>query len=424
MKIRKSYISALIIAGLVVGWMFSDDIVGFYGKVDLLEDHVALSETIEKEENLPNLITQALKVVNQRVPIKITARGVTRTGFDINVISRRNAFVKSHTASEGGWVEAGAILIELDKGTLDADLDAARADRRAALVAYEEIKKRFRKDGAWVAQLAAARADLDAVRSNYESTEKLVERGVKKPIAKLQQMAHLKAAEMRLIELQSLSEEFELSTSYALIKAVDARISKLEEQMDFTKVKSPKSGWLEEFHVEVGETVGENAPIARIIGLQSLILDAPIPQTQISKIRIGDNVDLDIDGAGKRQGQVNKIATSANQATRTFNVEILLDNKDGTLRAGMSAGVSVIIDHVPAFKISPAHLNVDDTGLLSVKTVAANGIVKTVPVLVTQTVGNAAYVSGLRNGALILGMGQAFVSDGTKVTYEIIGETN
>ena len=55
---------------------------------------------------------------------------------------------------------------------------------------------------------------------------------------------------------------------------------------------------------------------------------------------------------------------------------------------------------------------------------AANGIVKTVPVLVTQTVGNAAYVSGLRNGALILGMGQAFVSDGTKVTYEIIGETN
>jgi multidrug efflux system membrane fusion protein len=237
-------------------------------------------------------------------------------------------------------------------------------------------------------------------------------------------MAHLKAAEMRLIELQSLSEEFELSTSYAIIKAVDARISKLEEQMDFTKVKSPKSGWLEEFHVEVGETVGENAPIARIIGLQSLILDAPIPQTQISKIRIGDNVDLDIDGAGKRQGQVNKIATSANQATRTFNVEILLDNKDGTLRAGMSAGVSVIIDHVPAFKISPAHLNVDDTGLLSVKTVAANGTVKTVPVLVAQTVGNAAYVSGLRNGALILGMGQAFVSDGTKVTYEIIGETN
>jgi multidrug efflux system membrane fusion protein len=423
MKIRMSYISAFIIAGLVVGWMYSDDIIGVSGEVVPFESDVAFSETVEHEKIVPNLITQALKVVNQRVPIQIRARGVTRTGFDIDVISRRNAFVAARTASEGGWVETGATLLELDKGTLNADLDAARAERRAAVAAYEEIKKRFRKDGAWVAQLAAARADLEAVRSNYEATEKLVERGVKKPIAKLQQMAELKAAEMRLIELQSLSEEFELSTSYAGIKAVDARISMLQEQMNFTTVKAPKSGWLEEFHVEVGETVGENAPVARLIGLKSLILDAPIPQTQISKIRIGDNVDLDIDGAGKRKGQVNKIATSANQATRTFNIEILVDNSDGTLRAGMSAGVSVIIAYVPAFKISPAHLNVDEAGLLSVKTVAADGVVKTVPVTVTQTVGNAAYVSGLQDGALILGMGQAFVSDGIKVAYEIVGET-
>jgi multidrug efflux system membrane fusion protein len=423
MKIRMSYISAFIIAGLVVGWMYSDDIIGVSGEVVPFESDVASSETVEDEKILPNLITQALKVVNQRVPIQIRARGVTRTGFDIDVISRRNAFVAARTASEGGWVETGATLLELDKGTLNADLDAARAERRAAVAAYEEIKKRFRKDGAWVAQLAAARADLEAVRSNYEATEKLVERGVKKPIAKLQQMAELKAAEMRLIELQSLSEEFELSTSYAGIKAVDARISMLQEQMNFTTVKAPKSGWLEEFHVEVGETVGENAPVARLIGLKSLILDAPIPQTQISKIRIGDNVDLDIDGAGKRKGQVNKIATSANQATRTFNIEILVDNSDGTLRAGMSAGVSVIIAYVPSFKISPAHLNVDEAGLLSVKTVAADGVVKTVPVIVTQTVGNAAYVSGLQDGALILGMGQAFVSDGIKVAYEVVGET-
>ena len=424
MKIRKSYIAAFVIAGLVVGWMYSDDLIGTNGDFEVLENDVVASEKVEDEKSSPNLVIQALKVVNERVPIQIRARGVTRPGFDIDVNSRRNAFVTARTVIESGWVEAGATLIELDKGTLDADLDAARADRKAAVSAYEEIKKRFRTNGAWAAQLAAASADLDAVRSNYESTKKLVERGVKKPIAELQQMAQLKAAEMRLIELESLSEEFELSTSYARIKAVDARISMLQEQMSFTTIKAPKNGWLEEFHVEVGETVGENAPVARLIGLQSLILDAPIPQTQISKIRIGDDVDLDIDGAGKRQGRVNKIATSANQATRTFNVEILLNNNDGALRAGMSAGVSIIVERVPAFKISPAHLNVDEKGLLSVKMVAADGIVKSIPVVVTQTVGNAAYVSGLQDGSLILGMGQAFVNDGKKVIYEIIGDTN
>ena len=424
MKIRKSYISAFIIAVLIIGWMYSDDVLGTSSSGETDQEKLATLEVEEKATAAPELITQAFRVVNELVPLQIRARGVTRTEFEIDVISRRQAFVLAQVALEGGWVESGATLIELDKGTLEADIAAARAERTSRLAAYEDVKKRFRIGGAWEAQIAAATADLEAVRSNYESTKKLVNRGVKKPLAKLQQIALLKAAEMRLIELQNQSEELELSVSFAQIKAVDARISQLLEQLKFTNVTASQSGWLEKYHVEVGQTIKENAPVARILGLKSLILDAPIPQTQISKIKIGDIVDLEVDGAGKRQGRVGKIATSANQATRTFNVEILLDNSDGKLRAGMSAGVRVIIDTVPAFKISPAHLNVDEGGVLSVKTVLPNGTVKTMPVMIAQTVGNAAYVSGLSDGMLILGMGQAFVSEGAKITYKIGKETN
>ena len=423
MKIRKSYISALVIAVLTIGWMYSDDVLGTSSSSKTDQKKLAILKVEKNVTAAPELIAQAFKVVNQRVPLQIRARGVTRTGFEIDVISRRQAFVLAQVAVEGDWVESGATLIELDKGTLDADLDAARADRKAGLAAYEDIKRRFRIGGPWEAQIAAATADLEAVRSNYESTKKLVDRGVKKPLAKLQQIAFLKAAEMRLIELENQSEELSLSVSYAQIKAIDARISKLLEQLKFTKVTASQSGWLEKFHVEIGQTINENAPVARILGLKSLIIDAPIPQTQINKIKIGDIVNLEIDGAGKRQGLVSKIATSANQATRTFSVEVLLDNTDMTLRAGMSAGVRVTIDEVPAFKISPAHLNVDEDGLLSVKTVTPDGIVYVMPVMIAQTVGNAAYVSGLADGTVILGMGQAFVSEGTKITYKIVEET-
>jgi len=423
MKIRKSYISALVIAVLTIGWMYSDDVLGTSSSSKTDQKKLAILKVEKNVTAAPELIAQAFKVVNQRVPLQIRARGVTRTGFEIDVISRRQAFVLAQVAVEGDWVESGATLIELDKGTLDADLDAARADRKAGLAAYKDIKRRFRIGGPWEAQIAAATADLEAVRSKYESTKKLVDRGVKKPLAKLQQIALLKAAEMRLIELENQSEELSLSVSYAQIKAIDARISKLLEQLKFTKVTASQSGWLEKFHVEIGQTISENAPVARILGLKSLIIDAPIPQTQINKIKIGDIVDLEIDGAGKRQGLVSKIATSANQATRTFSVEVLLDNTDMTLRAGMSAGVRVTIDEVPAFKISPAHLNVDEDGLLSVKTVTPDGIVYVMPVMIAQTVDNAAYVSGLADGMVILGMGQAFVNEGTKITYKIVEET-
>jgi hypothetical protein len=46
------------------------------------------------------------------------------------------------------------------------------------------------------------------------------------------------------------------------------------------------------------------------------------------------------------------------------------------------------------------------------------------PVKVAQTVGNAAYVSGLPDNTLILGMGQAFVSPGNKITYKVDEVTN
>mgnify|MGYP003328904280 FL=1 len=193
MKIRKSYISALVIAVLIIGWMFSDDVFGPPSGIDTDQEKEAIVDLQENLTSSAELITQAFRVKNKQVPLQIRARGVTRTGFEIDVISRRQAFVLAQVATEGDWIESGATLIELDKGTLDADIAAARAERKAGLAAYEDIKKRFSIGGAWEAQIAAATADLDAVRSNYESTKKLVDRGVKKPLAKLQQLALLKA---------------------------------------------------------------------------------------------------------------------------------------------------------------------------------------------------------------------------------------
>ena len=106
-----SYISALLIAGLVVGWMYSDDLMGTFAQGDK-EQEEAIVPKVQKDTNMsPDLIVQALKVVNQQVPLQIRARGVTRTGFKIDVISRRKAFVLAQIAVEDGWVKAGATLV-------------------------------------------------------------------------------------------------------------------------------------------------------------------------------------------------------------------------------------------------------------------------------------------------------------------------
>ena len=106
-------------------------------------------------------------------------------------------------------------------------------------------------------------------------------------------------------------------------------------------------------------------------------------------------------------------------ATRTFNVEINLENSDGKLRAGMTAEAEVIIGEVKAFKISPAHLNVLDDGRLSVKLVNELDRVEVIGVKLVRTAGNYAFISGIPDGAILLTSGQAYLNEGELVNYSL-----
>ena len=148
-------------------------------------------------------------------------------------------------------------------------------------------------------------------------------------------------------------------------------------------------------------------------------LIAPVPQTQIGKISLNDNVVITIPGIEEKIGKVKRIASAANQATRTFDVEVELENEDGSVRAGMSSEVSIVIDQAKAFSVSPAHLAISEDGSLRVKTVNSENIVSIINVKLIRASGNMAYVSGLNDGDLMLTTGQAFVSEGEKITFEM-----
>ena len=424
MKIRSSYIWASLIALGVVGWFVSDNLISSSDETDteITTTNAPASEGEKAPANetvMPNLTISAMEVQNQDIDLQIRASGVTSTSFDMIITSRRKAAVTSIKATEGSWVKEGDVIVQLDQGTLAADIDAARADRQAALSAYEDAKTKFGTSGTLAAQLTAAEAELEAIEKNFNSTKQLVERGLQTELTLTNQRAQLRAAETRLFELQSLSKEKELSASYAALKRVDAEIARLEEQQSFTTIKAPQDGWLETIHLEKGEIASEGGAVAELLGLAKILLTVPVPQARINDVLIGDRVAIIINNEQGYQGQVQKIASDANQATRTFDVEIALDNEDGKLRSGMSAEAAIIIDDAKAYRISPAHLNVDADGQLTAKIANQAGFVETVQVTLARTEGNMAYVTGLQDGMIVLAAGQAFLSDGDKVTYSL-----
>ena len=90
----------------------------------------------------------------------------------------------------------------------------------------------------------------------------------------------------------------------------------------------------------------------------------------------------------------------------------------------MTAEAEIVIGEVEAVKVSPAHLNVEDDGKLSVKVVDSQNRVQIVYVDLVRTSGNYAYISGLNDDDMLLTSGQAFLSSGELVKYSLLEGSN
>jgi multidrug efflux system membrane fusion protein len=105
----------------------------------------------------------------------------------------------------------------------------------------------------------------------------------------------------------------------------------------------------------------------------------------------------------------------ADEATRTFTVELEVDNSDGNLRAGGTAELQIPAERVLAHRISPSLLTLDDAGNIGVKIINEEGEVEFVVADVALSTNEGVWVAGLPDLATIITVGQGFVVPGTMV---------
>ena len=116
------------------------------------------------------------------------------------------------------------------------------------------------------------------------------------------------------------------------------------------------------------------------------------------------------------QGTIRYVAPVADEATRTYTVELEVDNCDGSLRAGGTAELRVPAERVLAHRISPSLLTLDDAGNIGVKIINDQGEVEFVAADVALSTNEGVWVAGLPQLATIITVGQGFVVPGTTVS--------
>lgn len=176
------------------------------------------------------------------------------------------------------------------------------------------------------ARLAEQQANLAASRAQLELAEKTQRRN-----------EELKSR--NFISANSLdSSRSTLDANREALRAHEAQRALARQSLDKAVIRAPQAGIVAERAVQPGQHVGLNARLFSIVDLAELEFAASVPVSQVGAVRVGQNVTVVAEGTVEEApGRVERIAPTADAATRMIPVYIRVANRDGRLKGGMAA---------------------------------------------------------------------------------------
>lgn len=214
---------------------------------------------------------------------------------------------------------------------------------------------------------------------------------------------------------ESYVSEAQLQEAAAQLEAARAELSRAELDIRNMTIRAPFDGALQDRHVEIGDYVKSGDPVASFVDERSLIISANVSEFDTHNVRKGANATARLATGEIVEGVIRYVAPVADEATRTFTVELVIDNAAGEYRGGMTAELMIPAETIFAHKVSPSLLTLDDEGNLGIKTVNDLGQVEFHRADIAMSSSDGVWIAGLPHSASIITVGQGFVNAGASV---------
>ena len=222
------------------------------------------------------------------------------------------------------------------------------------------------------------------------------------------------AARERL-KSESYVSEAQLQEAVALLETAKAELTRARLDLQYMTVRAPFAGALQSRAVEIGDFVKRGDPIATYVDNRKLIVSANLSEFDARYVNVGDRAEARLATGESVRGAIRYVAPVADEATRTFLVELEVDNSDGAVRAGGTAELSIPAETVLAHRITPSLLTLDDAGNVGVKIVNELGQAEFVVADIALSTNDGVWLAGLPETATIITVGQGYVASGALV---------
>jgi multidrug efflux system membrane fusion protein len=356
----RSIIIALVIAVAAVGWVLSGQVGPF---ADDGSEAVSLAQKQEaaakKEPAEPKIMTVRTRVLTAQPRVEeIVARGRTAAFRRVELKAETPGRVVKIEAEKGARVSKGDVIVRLDAAGRYAQLTEAKA-----LVRQRKIE--------------------------YEAASKLSKKGFR--------------AETKLAE------------SLAYLDSAKAQVKQIQVDIARLTIHAPFDGVVDERVVEIGDYLKEGNPVATIVDEDPFLVIAQVSEREVTRVKHGDDGSARLVTGEEVHGKIRFVSTTADPATRTFRIELEVENQDHSLRDGMTAEIRIAVGQSYLHLVSPAVLTLDDDGVIGVRTVDDSNTVIFKPVEIIANDSSGVWLSGLPQTVQVITVGQEFVRQGDHV---------
>jgi len=305
--------------------------------------------------------------------LKVT--GVVEANETVRVTSEIMGQAKEVKVQDGEEVNKGDILIVLGDEQIKIQVAQAQATLDSVQASYDKIKSGARPQEIKQAESAVLQAKInrDSTEENYLRMKKLFS---EKVISEQQYEQAKNQYEIADVQYQSAQESYELVIEGAAeedIKSVEAQVRQTKAALDMakyqlknTQVTAPISGKVTSITVSSGEMVSPSIPLLSIIDVSRIFVKVGISEKDISKIKEGQTVHLEIDAflEEKFQGEVVSKGVAVDQISKTLEVKIEILQPEVDIPIGVFARGDILVKtNQNALIISPSALTRKKDGI-------------------------------------------------------------
>ena len=257
----------------------------------------------------------------------------------VDVMAKVSGYVKSISVDIGDRVHEGQVLAVLEIPEMEDDLtkSAAAIDQANAeiVTARDELQR--------------AEAAHDLAHLSYGRIAEVLKR---EPGLVPQQQVDEAHSRDLVAEAQVSSAQSALRTSEQRLRVAQAEQGRVQTLHKYTTISAPFEGVVTKRYANAGSMIQAGTasqtqamPIVQLSQNNLLRLIVPVPESAVSRVRVGEPVEVNVASVGRPfPGRVARFADKIQPSTRTMDTEVDVPNPTLTLIPGMYAEVNLRVD--------------------------------------------------------------------------------